>query len=102
MDVEVHRTSGQGPGPSGLHCFRRHRRPTAQAARALAAGPSNSKDLTSHPDRNAQFEYLNDTAEAYVAEGQPVISVDTKRKLRHEVARSERTRRSEVRPMPAV
>jgi hypothetical protein len=54
------------------------------------------------PRPNAQFEYLNNTAEAYVAEGQPVISVDTKRKLRHEVARSERTRRSEVRPMPAV
>jgi hypothetical protein len=34
----------------------------------------------SHPDRNAQFEYINATAKAYLAKGQPVISVDTKKK----------------------
>jgi len=64
--------------------------------------PSKSKEVTSRLDRNAQFEYLDDTAAAYVADGQPVINADTKKKLRHEVARSERTRRSEVRPIPAV
>ena len=64
--------------------------------------PSKSKELTNHPDRNAQFEYLNAASAGFVADGQPVISVDTKKKLRHEVARSERTRRGEVRPMPAV
>ena len=42
--------------------------------------PSKSKELTKHPDRNGQFEYLNATAAAYVADGQPVISVDTKKK----------------------
>lgn len=42
--------------------------------------PSKSKELTRHPDRNGQFEYLNDTAATYVADGQPVISVDTKKK----------------------
>ena len=41
-------------------------------------------------------------AEQFLAEGQPAISVDTKKKVRHEVARSERARRSEARPMPAV
>ena len=34
----------------------------------------------SHPDRNAQFEYINTTAKAFIEEGQPVISVDTKKK----------------------
>ena len=34
----------------------------------------------SDPDRNAQFEHINATAEAYQAQGQPVISVDTKKK----------------------
>ena len=34
----------------------------------------------SHPDRNAQFEHINATADAFLAEGQPVISVDTKKK----------------------
>ena len=42
--------------------------------------PSKSKELTKHPDRNGRFEYLNATAAAFVADGQPVISVDTKKK----------------------
>src|ERR1035437_8898512 len=33
-----------------------------------------------HPDRDQQFRYLNDTAASFVASGQPVISVDTKKK----------------------
>ena len=33
-----------------------------------------------HPDRNAQFEHINATADGLLTEGQPVISVDTKRK----------------------
>lgn len=42
--------------------------------------PSKSKELTNHPDRNAQFEYLNAASAGFVADGQPVISVDTKKK----------------------
>lgn len=34
----------------------------------------------SHPDRNAQFEHINATAERFLASGQPVVSVDTKKK----------------------
>jgi transposase len=33
-----------------------------------------------NPDRNAQFEYINVTAKQFIAEGEPVISVDTKKK----------------------
>lgn len=33
-----------------------------------------------HPDRNAQFEYINERIRSAQAEGQPVISVDTKKK----------------------
>ncbi len=55
-----------------------------------------------HPDRDGQFRYINDQAKEYLQAGQPVISVDAKKKVRHEVARGERTRRSEVRPMPAA
>jgi hypothetical protein len=32
------------------------------------------------PDRNAQFEYINEQAKIFLREGQPVISVDTKKK----------------------
>ncbi len=34
----------------------------------------------SHPDRDAQFEYIDGKVQRYIAGGQPVISVDTKKK----------------------
>ena len=33
-----------------------------------------------HPDRNAQFEYINKKSGRFIKDGQPVISVDTKKK----------------------
>ena len=33
-----------------------------------------------HPDRDAQFRYINQQAKQYLAAGQPVVSVDTKKK----------------------
>jgi len=33
-----------------------------------------------HPDRNAQFEFINEKADSALLAGQPVISVDTKKK----------------------
>jgi len=33
-----------------------------------------------HPDRNAQFEYINKKARTFLEMGEPVISVDTKKK----------------------
>ncbi len=39
-----------------------------------------SREGESHPDRNAQFEYINATAEDFLRREQPVISVDTKKK----------------------
>jgi hypothetical protein len=39
-----------------------------------------TKEGSAHPDRNAQFEYINERTKAFQARGQPVISVDTKKK----------------------
>jgi hypothetical protein len=39
-----------------------------------------TKDGSDHPDRNAQFEHINAEALAFQAAGEPVISVDTKKK----------------------
>jgi len=39
-----------------------------------------SREGASHPDRNEQFENINATAEKFIKRGQPVISVDTKKK----------------------
>lgn len=33
-----------------------------------------------HVDRDAQFQHINDTVERFIEDGQPVISVDTKKK----------------------
>ncbi|MFJ9656222.1 ISAzo13 family transposase [Streptomyces microflavus] len=43
---------------------------------------ANAKTLegSQHPDRDAQFRYLNEQARNYRDAGQPVISVDTKKK----------------------
>jgi uncharacterized membrane protein YccC len=39
-----------------------------------------TREGSSHPDRNAQFEHINRQAHAFQSKGQPVISVDTKKK----------------------
>ncbi len=39
-----------------------------------------SREGASHPDRNAQFEYINATSDEFLQARQPVISVDTKKK----------------------
>jgi hypothetical protein len=38
-----------------------------------------TKEGASHPDRDAQFEHINQTAKAAVAAGWPVIGVETKK-----------------------
>jgi Rhodopirellula transposase DDE domain len=42
--------------------------------------PSKSVEGAQHPDRNAQFEHINATAEDCLERGVPVLSVDTKKK----------------------
>lgn len=39
-----------------------------------------TREGTQHPDRDAQFQYLNDQVRRYQQQGNPVISVDTKKK----------------------
>ena len=39
-----------------------------------------TREGASHPDRNAQFEHISAEVKAFQAAGQPVISVDTKKK----------------------
>ena len=39
-----------------------------------------TREGASHPDRNSQFEHINETAEDFQQRNQPVISVDTKKK----------------------
>ena len=39
-----------------------------------------TKEGVSHPDRNAQFEHISDQVRRFQRRGQPVVSVDTKKK----------------------
>src|SRR5579871_15145 len=39
-----------------------------------------AREGASHPDRNAQFEYINEQVRRFQRRGQPVVSVDTKKK----------------------
>ena len=42
--------------------------------------PRKSREGASHPERNEQFEHINEQTKGFQAAGQPVISVDTKKK----------------------
>src|SRR4051794_14135694 len=39
-----------------------------------------TREGTSHPDRDAQFEYINARVKAWQTAGEPAVSVDTKKK----------------------
>ena len=43
-------------------------------------GNQKTKEGSSHPDRDAQFKYIQRRVEEFQSRGQPVVSVDTKKK----------------------
>lgn len=43
-------------------------------------GNQKKQEGAQHPDRNAQFEHINETVRQQLASGEPAISVDTKKK----------------------
>lgn len=63
-----------------------HRLSHTKVAQLLAGlgyslqGLRKTKEGATHPDRNAQFEYINAQVRAFQRRGQPVVSVDTKKK----------------------
>ena len=76
-------------------------------ARLLAAagyslqGNRKTREGPSHPDRDAQFRYINRQVRRVQATGQPVISVDTKKKeLVGDFKNAGRTWRPRGRPTP--
>jgi hypothetical protein len=50
-----------------------------QAGYSLQA-PAKMLEGRQHPDRDAQFQYLNEQVKRFLAAGQPVVSVDAKKK----------------------
>lgn len=43
-------------------------------------GNQKTKEGSAHPDRDARFRHIHDRVEAFQTRGQPVVSVDTKKK----------------------
>ena len=50
-----------------------------QAGYSLQAN-CKTREGASHPDRNAQFEYINASVQRFLKRGQPAVSVDAKKK----------------------
>lgn len=50
-----------------------------QAGYSLQAN-SKTREGCRHPDRNAQFEHINSKVKQFLSQGEPVISIDTKKK----------------------
>ena len=51
-----------------------------QEAEYSLQGNRKTREGASHPDRNAQFEYINTSVRRFQSQGQPAVSVDTKKK----------------------
>ena len=51
---------------------------------------ANKKTIegTSHPDRDQQFNHINEKCKEFQDENQPVISVDTKKKEQLEISKT--------------
>jgi len=47
---------------------------------SLQANRKTSEGKKDHPDRDRQFHYINEQAKQFLRDGEPVISVDTKKK----------------------
>ena len=81
VDLQEHAAAGGGTdaaGPSG-RC--EHRGDACCTRRATACKPiARPAKGAAHPDRNAQFEYINRCVKRFQKRGQPAISVDTKKK----------------------
>ena len=81
MDHQVDPQPGRGTGAPGAPI-------SHHSVGRLLAGPlgyslqANAKTVEGrqHPDRDAQFGYINDRVTAAIAAGEPVISVDAKKK----------------------
>src|SRR5512132_4725711 len=81
LDVQVHPEVGRRADPAGAPGGRGHGGRAAPRPRGSPwEGPSRTTEGARHPDRDAQFRYINGQVKEFTAAGQPVISVDTKNK----------------------
>jgi len=89
MDDQVDPQPGRGVDRGGASGLGPYGCPDAGIAGVSLQGNAKVTEGNQHADRDAQFRYLAAQVAEHAGAGQPVVSVDAKKKLRHEVARSE-------------
>ena len=80
VDVQKCGETGGGVDHTRVARQRHDRRAIAPRVGHRLHALQKAREGAAHPDRNAQFAHINATAGAFIARGQPVISVDTKKK----------------------
>ena len=81
MDLQERAPSGAGAASAGPPGQPHPGRPNCSIEAGYSLqGNRKTKEGDSHPDRDAQFGYINTQVATALAEQQPVISVDTKKK----------------------
>ena len=73
---EISRRLGQMGTPASRHVVRKLLKKHGLGQRKAR----KKKSMGAHPDRNAQFENIARIKAAYLARGEPVLSIDTKKK----------------------
>jgi hypothetical protein len=79
----THKSTGQLAGELERFGYKARRQKVGELLRDLGyclQAVHKTLEGESHPDRNAQFEHINAEVKAFQQRGQPVISVDTKKK----------------------
>ena len=80
VDLQEYAPPGDGTPGVGAYGQRPHVARLLRGMHYSLQANRKTKEGSTHPDRNAQFEYINERTKAFQARGQPVISVDTKKK----------------------
>ena len=80
MGLQKPRRAGDGASRDGSQSQLLERSRAAGDIEDCRHSNRKTKEGGKHPDRDAQFEYINAKVEEFQAEGQPVISIDAKKK----------------------
>src|ERR1700686_921869 len=80
LDVEERAPLGGGAPGAGAHGKPPSGRRSPAGRRLQPAGEPEDPRGPQHPDRDAQFRYINEQVRRYQKRAQPAISVDTKKK----------------------
>lgn len=73
---EISRRLGQMGTPASRHVVRKLLKKHGMGTRKAC----KKKSMGAHPDRNVQFENIGQIKAAYLVRGEPVLSIDTKKK----------------------